>query len=370
MHTNNLVAVKDIAPVPTPDNASETEKTLDTHFAQELERLFILREQDPDNYWIQAKIEECNLLRNRFSREISYKVSEIMEPTNENTDNLDYLKFYNVEEEYQVRFDEGKTDCVKFADGRIRPAALSRFKIINGQVYQNSAGRLKHPMRTKKAKRMKALPDYPIKKAFKSLSEYLEYLGYIFDEEHQAYGCYENPYGYWDYYNIGGRWPEAFLIPETCHEYSVGNINVRDRDRLKAPAGYQWVAAARKKDINWKLMHKEHLKWSMKQFRDYREYFSQKKLPHYSRFRITDKGIEDFDEVLYIDGESMYENFIRRSIITGTEYEACFYGFLDGSKWVCRESNREAANGYIKKLDEFIASLDGETVLAAVDCHS
>lgn len=371
MHFNNLVTVKDIPPVQPKGNPFQPgQDIVDNSIMNLLELLFKLKEKQKDNFMITFKIGELNAIRNEFSRRVCEQIPQIMEPTYECTDNPLYLVFYNVEENYKEDFCTKKEDCVKFADGKIRPLPHWDFEIKDGLVYQKHAGPLKHSKRTKKAKRMMAMPDYPLSKAFKSLGEYLEYLGYEFDEKNQAYGQYANPNGYWDWYALGGRWPAAFLVSESCHEYGVGNIDCKDSERLKAPQGYQWVAMARKKDINWKLMYREHLKWSMERFRAYRECFRQQKLPARFIGRITDDGIAGFDDMVYINGESMYENLVRRGIVTKTKFHANFYGFLSENGWVDHGFDEDPKSDYIQKLDAFIDSLDDETVLVAVDCHS
>lgn len=117
-------------------------------------------------------------------------------------------------------------------------------------------------------------------------------------------------------------------------------------------------------------MHRERLKWSMERFRNYRECFRQKKLPARFIGRITDEGIAGFNEMVYIDGESMYDNFVRRGIVTATKYHATFYGFLSETGWVDHGFDEDPKSDYIQELDMFIDSLDDETVLVAVDCHS
>ena len=368
MHFNNLIALKDIEAIPRKSTYEQEVK--DKEIKESLDSCFTKLETRNDNVMLKIRIGQLNTIRNEFSRRVFEESILIMEPTCECTEVREYLEFYNVEEMRKEEYNTEKRDCVKFADGKILPHLDYRFKIVNGIVYQRDAGPLKHLKRTKKAKRMTALPDYPLKKAFKTYGQYLEYLGYEYNYEHQAYGMYMNPNGYWDWFVIGGRWPNAFLIPEDCHEYSVGNIEYRDCDRLKAPEGFQWVAAARKKDINWKLMYKERLKTCMKYFREYQQSFCERKLPEGFYGKITEKGIQRFNEEVYIHGESMYENFVRRGIINKTKYHAHFYGFLEGSRWFDHGYEEDPESDYINKLDEFIDSLDDETVLVAVDCHS
>jgi len=60
---------------------------------------------------------------------------------------------------------------------------------------------------------------------------------------------------FYDWCVIGGRWPRRFLVKESCKEYSIGERSWDDIDRkIDAPEGYFWVAAARKKDIEWQAM--------------------------------------------------------------------------------------------------------------------
>lgn len=367
MHFYNLVTVKDILPTPKPENADITEKLLDEAAACEMEKLVAAQKKEPDNFYISLCIKDCELSGNQFCRAVLSKIEDVMEPTNIYTDDPQYLTFYVMEDDLRKRFNTKKTDCVKLPNGKIRPINLN-FKIIDGVVYQQCAGRLKHTIRTKKAKRMKALPDYPLNKAFKSAEEYFEYCGLVYDAKYKKYGCYMNPCGYWDWYVIGGRRPNVFLVPESCREYCSVNIEMPD-NKTDAPAGYRWVAAARKKDINWKLMHREYLKCEIRNFRAFCDSFINKKISEDCIRRITYRGIAGVYGMLYLAGESMYENLVRRNIVTQTRYKAHFSGFLDENGWVDSGFGEKTENEYIKKLDEFIDSLDGDTVLVAVDCH-
>ena len=110
-----------------------------------------------------------------------------------------------------------------------------------------------HKKRTKAAKRIKALLNYPIKKLYPELSDYAsEYWELSYHPEHKAYGFYYNPDAFFDWYSIGGRWPDLFLVKEGCKECSIGERSQRyGKENLPGPEGYKWVCAARKKDIEW-----------------------------------------------------------------------------------------------------------------------
>lgn len=225
MHFYNLVTVKDILPTPKLENADITEKSLDEAAAREMEKLVAAQKKEPDNFYISLCIKDCELSGNQFCRAVLSRIGDVMEPTNIYTEDPQYLTFYVMEDDLRKRFNTKKTDCVKLPNGKIRPINLN-FKIIDGVVYQQCAGRLKHTIRTKKAKRLKALPHYPLNKAFKSAEEYFEYCGLVYDAKYKKYGCYMNPCGYWDWYVIGGRRPNVFLVSESCREYCSVNIEI------------------------------------------------------------------------------------------------------------------------------------------------
>ena len=99
-----------------------------------------------------------------FARQVYGETIELMAPYNEATEERRYLEFDDRTESLKVEFAE-KVDCVRLADGWIREINdwwfAKAYTIRNGKVYQREAGPLRHEKRTKKAKRMTVLPDYP-----------------------------------------------------------------------------------------------------------------------------------------------------------------------------------------------------------------
>lgn len=225
---------------------------------QEMAKHITALEQERKNYTegppviLSLALEACNSRRDTFSRAITDSVAQSLERYYAGTDDPDYLEFWDQTEALQSGY-LGHVDCIRLPEGRIIPVyshpVVNHFSIRDGKVYQCHAGPLKHEKRTKRAKRMKALPNYPISKLFPSIASFAEdYYGYTYHKEQNAYGYYYNPDAFYDYYSIGGRWQDLFLVKDSCTECSIGERSC-SREEFPAPEGYKWVCAARKKDI-------------------------------------------------------------------------------------------------------------------------
>ncbi|MDR0287565.1 MAG: hypothetical protein LBI03_07685, partial [Clostridiales bacterium] len=149
-------------------------------------------------------------------------ISDVMDPFWETTEDPDYLEFNDKTEELAEEYKNKKVNCIRLPHGRIVSVynwEVKDFTIKDGKVYQEHAGPLKHEKRTKKAKKMLALPDYPLNKLYPTIEEYAEdFCGYTYDSKYDAYGYYHNPDAFWDWYQIGGRWPFEFLVKEDCDD--------------------------------------------------------------------------------------------------------------------------------------------------------
>ncbi len=112
----------------------------------------------------------------------------------------------------------------------------------------------------------------------------------------------------------------------------------------------------------------------------YKLFMGEKQIP--ARYMIVGKKEvalrEQLHERILMEYESYVKNifvhkplnFVRRGIVCKTKYHAKFYGFLGETGWVDHGYEEDPKSEYIQKLDEFIDSLDDNTVLVAVDCHS
>ncbi len=245
-------------------------------------------------------------------------------------------------EDAKNQYEDG-TDCIKFPDGTIKPAYYlsNKFYILDGLVYQKNFGKLKQRKRSKKAKRMIVLPNYPFKKLYKTFELFAEdYCGYTYDDKQKAYGYYCNPNSFWDWYVIGGRWPCSFLVKEDCAEFMEGDYDP-DYKLPDPPVGYRWTSAARKKDIQWQALIDWKKNNHKNRFENLRSIFENRELPADSpALIIKADGIYELgsgDFPVYLAGESYEENCARRGFVENGDYIMlpCYY--VDDFDWHFQE---------------------------------
>ena len=258
MHFRSLLTVYLPAVEPDP----EWEKEVADQVKQ-------MRESQPENIGsIGQKVmldifyEGMNNISTTFGREVTPVIRDVMERFNCGTEDKRFLEFDDRTGE-ALRDYNATVDCMRLPDGRIveeYPAPQwHKFIIKDGKVYQRHAGPLHHPKRTKAAKKISVVPNYPRKKLYgNSFERYIEEETYFTrNEETGKYGEWYNPDGVYDWYSIGGRWPRMFLVKNECTEYSLGESGAfKSNENANAPEGYRWVCCARKKDIQWDVMRK------------------------------------------------------------------------------------------------------------------
>lgn len=292
---------------------------------------------------------EGHTVHDSFSRAVASEAYRILERYSYRTRNPDYLEFCDRTAVVAREYDTGTISCFRLAEGRIvlptDSRVYGRFTIRDGKVYKCRSGPLQHERRSRQAKRMKALPDYPLKGLFPSLEAFAEeYYGCQHLKGQGKFGYYYNPNAFWDWYSIGGRWPDLFLVKESCTECFAGwSPQEQEGGRTPAPEGYKWVCAARKKDIEWQAIG----------------------------------GWRLMEAALYQNGDSQGSCPARRSFPEGRRYPVSFYGYMDDA--ACRtegaflsdtQGDRTAAKErWQDAVQNYIGSLSDDDVLAGIDCH-
>lgn len=373
MHFLTLAAVE----IPEVQEDKETDKQV----AEKLEKLKLQKQLGTKNHMLDFAIEKFHSLQSAFSRAVVNSISDMMYPYCASMEDPEYLEFYDRTETLREEY-ESTVDCIKLPQGTIveqyGTPLWGRFSIRDGKVFQRDAGPLHHEKRTKRAKRMVALPDYPCKKLYKSFKEYAEEkCGCSFDEKHQGYGYYYNPNAMWDWYSIGGRWPEMFLVKETCKEYSIGERSWCSTDReSEAPEGYIWVCAARKKDIAWEEMRNWRNRKAKEQFDKFERMFLTGKTDSDFHGEIVPDGILHWGRYIYHNGDTLEAYLEEYGIPSDWRYPVYVHDIVDADQWLSKEdsvldseSGKYVPVDWRSYIDDYIDDMDDDTVLVAVDYH-
>lgn len=370
MHTLTLTSLKieDCTQISNNDIAEDKLIELGINKFKAIEKKSIM-----DDIWF------CRLwgLQNKFSRAIDTALEDKMEPYNEQTDDPRYLEFIDKTDEAKEQYENEGINCLKDAGGMIKPAyCWHGLEICDGVVYEKNAGRLHHSMRTKKAKRMTVLIDYPWKKLYPTFERFAEdCCGYHLDPRGEKYGYHTNPRAFWDWYVVGGRWPFCFLVKNSCPEYCLGNLSDSDMTPPEAPEGYRWCCAARKKDIEWDACFEWRKNLATKRFSVYEKAYKTGDAAELSAYeKITERGIESFGDIHYVKDETLEEFLTRLGYYRKSKYNVSagallfengeyfdFYEFQDG-RWKERSNWNEL-------MEQFVDGLSDDTVIVGVDCH-
>ena len=310
-----------------------------------------------------------------FKRLVGDAVEEYLEPFGQESE--EYYEFIDMTEEIQHDYETGKRDYYKTPDGKFIPSMRRlgehQFIVRGNLVYEYKN---RKEVRSKLAKKMKAYPDYPNKKACKTIKEFAEDVRFEnFDEEHDAYGYSCNPNAVYDWYVIGGRWFDCLLVKDSCVEVFACEKE-RDKD-IKPPVGYKWVCGARMKDIEWDLMLNLYKEYLEKRYVEYKEWFQKGELPEKSSYKLMENGISSWNGFEYIDGDTLETFLKRKGVAPDVKYPPVCYGYFhDGmyhERWCYIPSKGSAdeldESDWQKEVGKYLDELNPDDVLVGVDIH-
>lgn len=195
-----------------------------------------------------------------------------------------------------------------------------------------------------------------------------------------AYGYYLNPNAEWDWFQIGGRWPNRFLVKTNCCTVFSGELSffLKNEPDVEAPDGYCWVTGARKKDIAWDVMKALFIQREREIYLQCEKWYREGTLPNGGRgLFITDKGVESWGSLLYAKGETLEECLRRKGLSEEYQYPLGTYALLSDDGWTDRykmgcegeNMNSENERQWDQAVQRYIASLPDDAMLVSVDCH-
>ena len=170
MHFKTMVAVN-IAPIVEDEKRNQEIRDM-------IQKLSDSRSEKV-NHMLEWQISRLRSKVTGFSSAVDDMVSEVMEPYFQDTRNPDYLEFFDMTAELREDYNS-TTDCIKLPEGKlfnwivlhITRTTLFRME----RFFSSKAGKLHHQKRTKKAKKIQALPQYPISSLYSSLNNMQNHL--------------------------------------------------------------------------------------------------------------------------------------------------------------------------------------------------
>lgn len=124
---------------------------------------------------LECQIRELGNYTSAFGRAVVESVWDCLEPYCECTENPKYLEFEDMTDEITQTYNFGTEDYVRMRNGSLVSTCScgfnSKFAIKDGLVYEKDWGPLKSLKRTKLAKKIKFLKDYPLSKIYKTYEE-------------------------------------------------------------------------------------------------------------------------------------------------------------------------------------------------------
>ena len=343
---------------------------------QKKELLEKLEKNEKKDVFLQVMLQRLNHLSTPFSRTVDAAVAEQLEPFSVDAGGPSCRGFVGQTGELEQEY-EGSIDCIRLPQGKIVPLCSGpyrdRFAIRDGKVVERNVGPAHQFRRTRRAKRMQALPCYLFRKVYKDFHQFAEKWVFAeWHEEQQAYGFYSNPNGQWDWYSIGGRWPCQLLVKESCAEHDPGEGVCGEENFPQPPEGYKWASAARMRDIQWEALREYYRALLAEQYAQLKEIFQTGALPQGFYGKLVEDGIRLGETLVFRKGESLEEYLIRTDRFRTRKYPmpVCNFVDLDGN-WEGEGTFgwNPCSQDWETALDNFLSELSPEDVLVAVDCH-
>ena len=307
----------------------------------------------------------------------------VLAPFDEQTEEEKYREFEDRTEEAKADFENDTMRVVRFPDGSIHSiyddAFNKSFFIEEDRIYAFGSNRdRKSKLQTEESKALELVTDYPVKSWYPSFEAYCdEHRGFVKASDGRwGYTC--NPNAKWDWWQIGGRFPNRFLVPEGLQD-CIPSAKGDDGESAIPPEGYQYADAARKKDICWDVMRKIAVDTVEKRYQKCVRAFEIKDLTDFGPLcRILDEGISAWGEMLYLKGETLDEYKARKGATDLDRYMCHTYAFIDrngdwtGSGdmgWFGISSNDKDERAWNDEIQKLMNEAKDDDFLAIVDCH-
>ena len=328
-------------------------------------------------------VPDDGVVNNIHANNLEDHLIPVLAPFDEQTEEEKYREFEDRTEEAKADFENDTMRVVRFPDGSIHSIyddAFNKFFFVEeDKIYAfGPNGDRKSKLQTEESKALELVTDYPVKSWYPSFEAYCdEHRGFVKASDGRwGYTC--NPNAKWDWWQIGGRFPNQFLVPAGLQD-CIPSAKDDDGEPAIPPEGYQYADAARKKDICWDVMRKIAVDTVEKRYQKCVKAFETKDLTDFGPLcRILDEGISAWGEMLYLKGETLDEYKARKGATDLDRYMCHTYAFIDrngdwaGSGdmgWFGISSNDKDERVWNDEIQKLMNEAKDDDFLAIVDCH-
>ena len=279
-------------------------------------------------------VPDDGVVNNIHANNLEDHLIPVLAPFDEQTEEEKYREFEDRTEEAKADFENDTMRVVRFPDGSIHSIyddAFNKFFFVEeDKIYAFGPNRdRKSKLQTEESKALELVTDYPVKSWYPSFEAYCdEHRGFVKASDGRwGYTC--NPNAKWDWWQIGGRFPNRFLVSAGLQD-CIPSAKDDDGESAIPPEGYQYADAARKKDICWDVMRKIAVDTVEKRYQKCVRAFETKDITDFGPLcRILDEGISAWGEMLYLKGETLDEYKARKGATDLDRYMCHTYAFID-----------------------------------------
>ena len=253
----------------------------------------------------------------------------------------EYLEFFDDEEAYRNEYEHTTMHAVRSPSGEVMYRYDERFE-------KNTADGLE----------IVIPPDHeilevPISELYKTFDDYMEnYYGTCKDKETGKYGYWENPRAKWDWYSLGGRWNNFFILKPGAR----GNAGEVGLGSGPAIAGH--ADQALKKDIDWKSMQQRSEIEAIKNWYEAEGMSEEQRLYSYDIHEGEPR--EDYIE------RRKKSSYVTFAVLMDGEWHQRgeLHMYMFGAV-----SNEKDPEDWYEIVNNLIDSLPDDTLLSVYDCH-
>ena len=163
-------------------------------------------------------VPDDGVVNNIHANNLEDHLIPVLAPFDEQTEEEKYREFEDRTEEAKADFENDTMRVVRFPDGSIHSiyddAFNKSFFIEEDRIYAFGPNRdRKSKLQTEESKALELVTDYPVKAWYSSFEAYCdEHRGFVKASDGR-WGYTYNPNAKWDWWQIGGRFPNRFLVP-------------------------------------------------------------------------------------------------------------------------------------------------------------